>query len=229
MLSVIIPTFNEAENIAEIIRRTQQALNPLSSGYEILIVDDASDDGTADIARPLLDGKGMVIRRSADARSLSLSVMDGIRASRGDLIVVMDADGSHPPELIPSLVKETQNGYDLAIASRYVPGGGSSGFPLIRRLGSRFACFIGNMVTPVKDNTAGFFCIKRGAIEGVGLTPKGFKIGLEIFVKSKAKSFREVPYIFVNRKKGKSKLKANTIWQYFCQVRDLKAYRRKRR
>jgi len=227
MLSIIIPTFNEAQNVQEIIKRTQDTLNPLNIDYEILIVDDASGDGTADRAAKSLGTSGKVIRREGVSRSLSLSVLDGITQARGEMIVVMDADGSHPPELIPQFVKEIGNDHDLVIASRYCKGGGSSGFPLIRKLGSRFACLIGSIATPIKDNTSGFFCIKKDVLEGVTLTPKGFKIGLEVFVKAKVKSFKEIPYIFVNRKIGKSKLKANTVWQYFCQVNELSRHKRK--
>jgi len=227
MLSIIIPTFNEAENIAEIIKRVRNALGPPDISYEILIVDDASQDGTAGIAEELLGTTGTVIRRSGLSRSLSLSVLEGIARAKGELIVVMDADGSHPPELIPEFLNEIDRGHDLIVASRYVRGGGSSGFPLIRRLGSRFACLIGSLVTPIKDNTSGYFCIRRSALDGVTLTPQGFKIGLEIFVKAKARSFKEIPYIFANRKRGRSKLKANTIRQYFCQVNTLRHYKKR--
>jgi len=226
-LSLIVPTYNEADNIADILKRAINALE-VKAEYEILVVDDASVDNTAGIAQEALCGKGVVIRRQG-TKSLSLSVLDGIKAAKGDIIVVMDADGSHPPELIPSFIETFLAGYDLIIGSRYVKGGGTEGFPLRRKVISRFACFLGGFVTRIKDNTSGFFCIRKSALDGILLTPSGFKIGLEVFVKSDFRSFKEIPFIFVNRKKGESKLKGLTVLQYLCQIINLAVYKMKLR
>jgi dolichol-phosphate mannosyltransferase len=215
--SIIIPTYNESENMQDILSRIKSALPQDQYDFEILMVDDNSSDKTADIAENALGNCGRVIRRKA-VRSLSLSVLDGINQSSNDLVVVMDADGSHPPELIPEMIKAINQGHDLIVASRYVAHAGSSGFPLSRKLVSRFACFIGNLVCPIRDNTSGFFCIKKESLNGVILTPRGFKIGLEVFAKAKYQSYKEIPYIFVNRIKGKSKLGIGAIFDYLVQV-----------
>jgi dolichol-phosphate mannosyltransferase len=137
----------------------------------------------------------------------------------------MDGDGSHPADLISAFVKNIDEGYDLIIGSRYIPGGGTKFFPLSRKIISRFACFLGGIVTSVKDNTSGFICIKKKALEGVNLTPSGFKIGLEIFVKANYEKFKEVPYVFINRMKGESKLRALTVAEYLYQIFCLLSYK----
>lgn len=104
-VSIIIPTYNEVENITDLLPRLINVLDRIDAKYEILIVDDASPDNTAEIAQDLLGQKGRVIRRVLDKRSLSLSVLEGIRQARGDIVVVMDGDGSHPPEVIPFFSK----------------------------------------------------------------------------------------------------------------------------
>jgi dolichol-phosphate mannosyltransferase len=173
----------------------------------------------------VLKNNGKVVRRREVTKSLSLSVLEGIEESNGDIIVIMDGDGSHPADLIPVFISNIKDGYDLIIGSRYVPGGGTKYFPLSRKIISRFACFLGKIVTRVKDNTSGFICVKKNALKGVNLTPAGFKIGLEIFVKADYHKFKEIPYIFINRRKGESKLKGITVLEYICQIVRLLRYR----
>lgn len=225
-VSIVIPTYNEAENIVAIIEDVIDNLNPYPYLYEILIIDDDSKDGTADLAQKALGLKGQVIRRQG-VRSLSLSVLEGIDKAKSDIVVVMDADGSHPPKIIPDLIKTVEGGYELAVASRYVKGGGSQGFPLKRKIISQGACLIGRFVTNIKDNTSGFFALSKRCLSGVTLTPQGFKIGLEIFVKAKYNKFKEVPYVFLDRKKGKSKLNSLVINQYISQIFSLFLYKMK--
>lgn len=224
-ISILIPTFNEAENISDVLGRCITVLDNLNTKYEILVIDDASWDNTAEIAQKALGQKGRVIRRMAKKRSLSLSVFDGIKQAEGDVIIVMDGDGSHPPELIPPFMQELHQGYDLIVASRYVKGGGTENFPLMRKTISQIACFLGRLVTNIKDNASGFFCVRRRALENIELAPCGFKIGLEIFVKANFENFKEIPYIFVNRKKGKSKFSLMPVIQYLYQIFTLLIYK----
>ncbi len=224
-VSLLIPTYNEAENIADVLRRAIAALNNTKIDYEILVIDDASLDNTADIAERILGQKGRAIRRIADTKSLSLSILEGIKQAKGNTIVVMDGDGSHPAELIPSFIGNLREGCDLVIGSRYICGGGTVNFSFTRKFISRMACLLGGVITEIKDNTSGFICIRKEALAGARLTPCGFKIGLEIFVKAKYNSFKEIPYIFINRQKGKSKLKIKTVLQYFSQFLRLLAYK----
>lgn len=161
LVSVLLPTYNEAENISEIIQRVIRVLDGTRIEYEILVIDDASVDNTAKVAQRELGKKGRVIRRVSDKKSLSLSVVDGIRQGKGNIIVVMDADGSHPAELIPEFVKAVGDGYDLVVGSRYIKGGRTENFPFQRKIISKVACFLGRAVTDIKDNTSGFFCIRK--------------------------------------------------------------------
>lgn len=224
-ISLLIPTYNEAENIESILKRSIRVLGDVGVKYEILVIDDASADNTSDIAQEIIEEKGKVIRRVAEKRSLSLSVIDGIKNSDGSIIIVMDADGSHPPEMIPCFIENIKSGYELVIASRYVRRGESKNFPLKRKIISRFACLLGRVVTDIKDNTSGFFCIKRDCLDIGQLNPSGFKIGLEIFVKAKYKTYKEIPFIFIDRKKGKSKLKAKTVLQFIHHLCRLLKYK----
>ena len=184
-LSVLIPTLNEAENIIPLLERLTCILDDTGVSYEIIVIDDASLDGTAILAEKALSSKGRVIKREARERSLSLSVLEGINQSCGETLIVMDADISHPPELLPEMIRYLKAGYDLVVPSRYVPGGGVKDFPASRKVISCLACKVGRLVTRIKDNTSGFFAIKKSALEGVILNPRGFKIGLEVFVKAR--------------------------------------------
>jgi dolichol-phosphate mannosyltransferase len=224
-LSILIPTLNEAENIAGLLRRIVSTMDRTGEAYEVIVIDDASSDDTARVAEAALGIKGRVVRREAAKKCLSLSVLEGMNQASGENVLVMDADGSHPPELLPEIVRYLRAGYELVVPSRYIPGGGFKDFPFLRKAISAFACQVGRIVTRIKDNTSGFFVLKKSCLERVRLSPRGFKIGLEVFVKANYRSFIEIPYIFENRKKGKSKLKWLTVLQYLLQILGLIGYR----
>ncbi len=220
-ISLIIPTFNEVENIKETLGRSIKVLESSGCTYEILVIDDSSPDGTAEAAQALLGNKGRVVIRRGRSPGLSVSIIDGISESRGECLVIMDADGSHPPELITEFIIAIRSGYDLIVASRYIKSGGTYKFPLCLRIISLLGCIFGSALTKIRDNTSGFFCIKKSALNEVAFAPHGFKIGLEIFVKAKYRNFKEIPYIFSARNKGRSKLSAKIILQYFQQYISL--------
>ena len=224
VLSIIIQTYNEAENIKELIEEVITVADCLRRKYEILIVDSASCDNTAHIAKKILNKAGRVIS-CAPKESLAVSVIKGFREARGDVFIVMDADGSHPVGIIPELVKAIDQGYDLVIGSRYVSGAEVIDFSPMRRISSYIGCFSGSFFCKVKDNASGFFCLRKKVIDGVKFTPLGFKIGLEIFAKGNYSSFRELPYAFRSRKKGKSKFRPKVIMQYLLQLVLLTVYK----
>jgi dolichol-phosphate mannosyltransferase len=118
----------------------------------------------------------------------------------------MDGDLSHPPELLPKLFRTIEDGFDLVVASRYVRGGGTSNFPIGRWLLSRAGCWLARPLTPLRDAMSGFFLIRRTHLDAFHTAVKGFKIGLELFVRSQPRRLAEVGYVFVGRSTGESKM-----------------------
>lgn len=219
MISVIVPTYNERANVARFVPEIGRRLEEAGfSDYEVLVMDDDSPDGTCDAAAAL-GGRVRAVNRRGLPRGLSKAVVDGFGRARGDILCVMDADGSHPPSVLPALVRAVEGGARVAVGSRYVRGGGVKDWPLRRRAVSRFACWIARPLTAVRDSTSGFFAVRREAIEGVRLDPDGFKIGLEVFVRA-AHGGRivEVPYVFTDRTLGSSKFGTGVVLDYLRQV-----------
>jgi dolichol-phosphate mannosyltransferase len=186
--------------------------------WELIVVDDGSPDGTADLAESYADVHPVKVVRRPGKAGLASAVLAGFAQARGDVLVVMDADLSHPPEAVPRLASAIAEGADLAVGSRYVAGGGTEDWPLKRRVVSRVACLIGNVLVPIRDCTSGFFAIRRSALEGVKLNPIGFKIGFEVMARGRYRKAVEVPYVFRDRELGKSKFGRREILQYLVQV-----------
>ena len=130
----------------------------------------------------------------------------------------MDADLSHPPELVPALLSAIEDGADLAVGSRYVAGGGVEDWPMRRRIVSRVACLMGSVLVPVRDATSGLFALRRSVIDGVTLNPIGFKIGFEVIARGRYRSVVEVPYTFRDRELGASKFGRREVGQYVVQL-----------
>lgn len=212
---MIIPTYNERDNLEELVRRTSAACSSTKMGHEIVIVDDNSPDGTGALAEELAKSFSIKVVHRAGKLGLSTAVLEGFRASSGSILVVMDADLSHPPEKIAEMAERiSKGGADMVIGSRYVEGGHVENWPLHRRLISKGATLLARGLTKVKDPMSGFFAIKREVVEGVELNPVGYKIGLEILVKGKVSKVDEVPITFADRKAGKSKLGTSVTLKY---------------
>jgi len=216
VISVVVPTYNEAATVPQLAARLAAALR--GRQWELVVVDDGSPDGTADIAERLAPRLPLRVVRRPGKLGLASAVVDGFRAARGDLLVVIDADLSHPPEVVPALVDAVVAGADLAVGSRYVAGGGTVDWPLRRRVVSRVACLMGNALVPVRDATSGFFALRREVIEGVRLDPIGFKIGFEVIARGKYRRVVEVPYTFRDREHGRSKFGTREIGNYLLQL-----------
>ncbi len=206
-LSLVVPTLDEESAIGPFL----DALLPVLDGplahlaAEVLVMDDASRDRTAEIARERLGERGRVIvRRSLPG--LSRAVIEGWRQGRGRLLGVMDADLSHPPALLPELVTAIEaGGADVAIGTRYMPGGGVAGWPLRRRLASQVARGLARTLVRPRDPLSGFLLLRREVIEGVELDPTGWKIGLDVLARGRYRRVAEVPYTFHDRAYGASK------------------------
>ncbi len=219
MVSIIIPTYNEAENIITLLVKIQEVLSAAGIGdYEILVMDDDSPDGTAAKAAAMGKREIRAVNRKGKKKGLSEAVIDGFGQARGDIIGVMDADMSNPPELLPQLIAAAGKN-EVAVASRYVPGGGVRNWPLKRRIASRVAGFLAYGLTPARDPLSGYFFFRRNVIEGIVLDPLGFKIGLEVLAKGRhRKKIGEVPYFFTDRTKGLSKAGPRVMLSYLKQL-----------
>ena len=207
-LSIIVPTFREADNIAPLAERIDAALSGTGIEWELLLVDDDSNDGSeavaAELARRL--PVRMVTRRETP-RDLSLAVIEGIRLSRFDRLVVMDADLSHPPERIVDLLAALDGDCDIVIGSRYTSGGiVDRSWSLYRVLNSRLATWLARPLVKCSDPMAGFFATRRNRLPELRtLRPMGYKIALELMVRGHLR-VREVPIDFRDRSIGFSKM-----------------------
>lgn len=225
MVSIIIPTYKEAPNVRPLVERLHANLLSSAIEYEVIIVDDNSQDGIDAVVRELQARSfpvRLIIRR--DERGLSSAVIRGFREARGDVLVCMDADLSHPPEKIPALIESlADGGCEFAIGSRYVPGGGTDEqWGLFRYLNSRVATLLARPFTTAKDPLAGFFAIPRRVFDRAeDLNPIGFKIGLELLVKCRCKNIAEVPITFMRREHGKSKMGLKEQWNYLRHLQLL--------
>ena len=213
-VSVIVPTYNERDNLAPLAEQIFAALD--SSDAELLIVDDDSPDGTADVAQQLGQQHPVRCIVRQDERGLATAVIRGLREARGELCVVMDADLSHPPDAIPRLLAAMQDPHtEMAIGSRFVPGGKVDlHWPLHRRLNSWAARLLARPLTGVKDMMSGFFCVRRGELELDRLRPVGYKIALELIVRHRWRNIVEVPISFADRAAGKTKLNVGEQLRY---------------
>ncbi len=224
---MVVPTYNEVGNLDELVQRIQQSC--LSSGIdaEVVIVDDNSPDGTGARAEELAKDHDVKVVHRAGKLGLSSAVLEGFAAASSDVLAVMDADLSHPPEKIPEMFSKIQSGEaEIVFGSRYVPGGSVEDWPFHRKLISKGATLFARGLTKVKDPMSGFFMLKRSVLDGEKLDPIGFKIGLEILVKGKYSKVVEVPIHFANRKSGKSKLGTGEYLKYLDHAIQLYEHKR---
>jgi dolichol-phosphate mannosyltransferase len=157
---------------------------------------------------------------------LGTAVIDGFARASSEIVGVMDADLSHPPDLLPRMLGLFADpAIDFVIGSRYIPGGGTRGWPLSRLVMSRLACSLARPVTRVADATSGFFLLRRQAARDVQIQAGGFKICLELLVRGQARGIAEVPYVFVGRTVGESKMSLGEAMGYLRQLYDLWRYR----
>jgi dolichol-phosphate mannosyltransferase len=223
ILSIVIPTYNEKENITPLVERLHRAL--AGRPYEIVFVDDNSRDGTAEAASSLSSRYPVRVIVRTTERGLASAVVHGFRNTTSAIIAVMDADLQHPPEIIAGLLKSIEDGSDLAIGSRYVRGGSCEGWGLVRRIISRGAIFLAHLLLPrtrgIHDPMAGLFMLRRPVIAGADLKPTGYKILLEILIAGHFNKVAEVPYAFKIREKGKSKLSSRQQIDYLKHLYSL--------
>jgi len=218
--SIVIPTYNEAGGIERLIEAVDAVFKQNALDGEIVVVDDNSPDGTGAIVERLSSRYPVRCLHRPGKLGLSSGVIDGWKFARpeSEAVGAMDADFSHDPRVVTQMVRALENGYDLAIGSRYVPGGGIENWPWRRKVTSLVAIALAKPLTPVRDITSGFFLVRRSSLEGVELDPIGFKIGLEVIAKARYRKAIEVPYVFTDRVAGSSKLNQGEILNYLRQL-----------
>jgi dolichol-phosphate mannosyltransferase len=225
-LSLVVPTYNERTRIAELVRAVFRMFQAHGLDGELVVVDDNSPDGTGAIVDQLIAeiGPRLVAVHRAGKLGLGTAVMDGFGHSHAPIVGVMDADFSHPPEGVARLYAVlVETGADAVVGSRYIPGGGAENWPFSRLMLSKFASVLAWPLTPVRDATSGFFLIRRDVVSGVQIAAGGFKICLELLLRSPVRSVAEVPYVFTDRTTGQSKMTLREAAGYLTQLRQLYA------
>ena len=213
-VSIIVPTLNEAENIQPLITQIEQSG---VSFVEIIFVDDGSTDGTQTQVRNLAEKHRVrLLERKGSERGLAGAILAGAESTSAEVLVVMDADLSHPPQEIEALSRPIlTNAADLVIGSRYVRGGATPGWPLWRRTISRLASTLAYPLTGIHDSMCGFFAIRRECLLRFAKTAVGFKIVFETIVRArKTLRVQEVPIIFRDRQCGHSKMSLREVIRF---------------
>lgn len=226
MISIIVPTYNEKENIKKLIPAIHRTLSRYE--HELLVVDDNSPDGTAEAAEEMSREYPVKVLRRSGKLGLASAVIHGFEHAKGDVLGVIDADLQHPPEYVADFALAVMNGHDIAVGSRYTRGGKIEGWCMYRSLVSRGAIMLSKPLTNVKDPMSGYFFIKRKVIENVSFSPIGYKILLEILAKGSYENVKEIPYTFSIRKHGKSKLGGGEYFNYLKLLYYLYGYRFKK-
>jgi dolichol-phosphate mannosyltransferase len=228
MISIVLPTYNEARSIQEVLRRTSEALRKAEEDHELIVVDDSSPDSTADLAEALANEIPVRVLRRPGRLGLATAVVDGWSIARGDVLGVMDADLQHPPDVLTRLVSALRNqSVDVAIATRSGPGGGSAAdWRWMRRLTSwtarhLAACVLPRTLADLSDPMSGMFLVCARALQGVRLEPTGYKILLEVLGKAHYRELVEVPFVFQARTLGSSKLGMRESTQYLAHLARL--------
>jgi len=232
-VTVVVPTYNEGPNVAELVRRLADALGPgteggraAPGGIEVLFVDDSRDDTPAVIERVAATAALPVrmIHREVPEGGLSGAVVAGLRAAAGERVVVMDGDLQHPPEMVPALLETARDtGADVVVASRYTGRGDAGGLDgRYRRWVSKASGLLARSMFPVKlrdvsDPMTGFFVVRPAAVDLTALRPRGFKILLEILARQRLAVVEE-PFVFGERFAGRSKATVANGMRYVQQL-----------
>jgi dolichol-phosphate mannosyltransferase len=226
---IVLPTYNEAESVAGVIAGVRAAL----PDAHVLVVDDGSPDGTADIAAAL-EGVEVLRRRTKDGLGAAYVAGFGRALAGGaDVVFEMDADGSHDPADLPRLLAGVREGADLALGSRYVAGGGVQNWPLVRRAVSRGGCLYARAVlrVPVRDLTGGFKCFRASALEAIdyaSVRSRGYAFQVELTYRALRRGLRvaELPIVFREREHGRSKMTTGIAVEAAWRIPQLRAQAR---
>ena len=220
-LSIVIPTYNESGNVRPITERILQSMAGTGYSYEVLFVDDSRDDTPSVLAELTTQYPCVRFVHRSDERGLASAVVKGFSLSSGNYIVVMDADLQHPPELLPIILKRLARA-EVVIPSRFIAGGSDGGLNIFRKLVSWTARMLGRLairrLRAISDCTSGYFGLHRSVIAAANLDPIGWKILMEVLVKGDYHAVHELPYAFVARDIGESKMSWKDQYDYLRHI-----------
>ncbi|AFY73998.1 putative membrane protein [Synechococcus sp. PCC 7502] len=227
--SLVIPTFNESQNIKDLVPVLTELLDKfLPNNYELIVVDDDSPDRTWEVAEALTsDYPQLQVLRRIGERGLSTAVIRGWQNAQGQVLGVIDGDLQHPPERLIKLLDAIKSGADLAVASRHVDTGGVSNWSLVRRFLSRGAQLLGLVILPgvigrVSDPMSGYFVVRRHSVCDRQLSPIGYKILIEVLARGDISKVTEVGYVFQERQEGTSKVTWKQYLEYISHLLRLR-------
>ena len=222
-ISVVVPTYNEAENVGNLVNQIDYALKGID--YEVIFVDDSTDDTVDAIKAVMAENPHVRMEHRETEKGLATAVLKGFSLAEGDYIAVMDADLQHPPAILRSMYAVMETGVDFCVPSRFIPGGSDGGLGPYRKLVSGVARYIGKIMLPslrkITDPTSGLFMFRKEVIKGADLRPIGWKIMVEVLAMGTYRSVVEIPYKFQARPAGESKLSSKVTVEYLKQVADL--------
>ena len=225
-ISIIVPTYEEAENIPLLLERVDRVRRDHDLELELIFADDNSCDGSLEAVEASgFDWARIIVR--TENRGLSPAVIDGFRAAKFPVLVCMDCDLSHPPEKIPQMILALNSGQQFVIGSRYVPGASTDDdWGFLRWLNSAIATLLARPLTQMRDPMSGFFALRNADFEKAkDLNPVGYKIALELIVKCGFENVGEVPIHFSDRIHGESKLTLKEQLKYIQHLRRLYLHR----
>ena len=222
-ISVVVPTFNESENVGNLVNQIDYALKGIE--YEVVFVDDSRDNTPEVIEELMKENPNVRMKHREGATGLATAVIEGFRMAEGDYIAVMDADLQHPPKILRSMYFCLETGIDFCVPSRFIPGGSDGGLGPYRKLVSGVARYIGKILLPclrkISDPTSGLFMFRRDVIKDADLQPIGWKILIEVLAMGTYRTVVEIPYKFQARPAGESKLSSKVTMEYLEQVKGL--------
>ena len=228
MISIVVPTYREVDNLPLLAKAVDETMSSLGRPYELLFIDDDSRDGAEEVCAKLSETLPVRIVVRKGQRGLATAVLHGISLCSGEIIVVMDADLSHPSDAIPHMLVRLESGEsDFVLGSRHVRGGSiHEEWSATRRLGSTLASRLAKPLCSLEDPMSGFFAFRRIDMPDTNrLRPIGYKIALELLVKGDFRHPTEVPIHFASRRHGESKLSLAEHWRFLRHLCRLYAFK----
>ncbi|MBR5420817.1 MAG: polyprenol monophosphomannose synthase [Lachnospiraceae bacterium] len=223
MISIVVPTYNEKDNILPLLSRIHSALGSIP--HEVIFVDDSTDETPERIESIAESDPTVRLHHRENEKGLATAVVLGFKLAKGDYVACMDADLQHPPEVLLDMYAAMCAHADMAIPSRFIPGGSDGGLDIFRKIVSGTARYMGKILLPclrhISDPTSGLFMIRRELLEGAELNPIGWKIMVEVLAMCPVKKVLETPYAFHDRESGQSKLSTKVSLEYIRQLLHL--------